>query len=88
MINAFILLAMLGLLLMSVVRSVLAAEPAAGGDALEIGGWLGENWSWLVPTALLVADKIVTITPTKYDDLILTGLKSMIGLVRPKRRGN
>lgn len=29
------------------------------------------NWEWLLPVAFIVAEKIVKVTPTPYDDIIL-----------------
>ncbi|NJB67512.1 hypothetical protein GGQ74_001152 [Desulfobaculum xiamenense] len=40
--------------------------------------WLAANADWLIPTALIVADKAVALSPTKYDDLILTSLKAVL----------
>ena len=47
--------------------------------------WIVENWQWIA-LAVLVADKIVAATPTKYDDLILTVVKAAISPFAPKRK--
>ena len=39
--------------------------------------WLIQNWDTVL-LLLLVADKVVAITPTPYDDLILTAIKSVL----------
>lgn len=40
--------------------------------------WLLANADWLIPTSLLVADKVVAASPTKHDDLIFTALKGAL----------
>jgi hypothetical protein len=40
--------------------------------------WILNNWDWILPTALIVADKIVAVSPTKYDDLILSTLRGAL----------
>ena len=45
--------------------------------------FLAENWD-LILLVILIADKIVAATPTKYDDLILTAIKSVIHKTNPK----
>lgn len=44
--------------------------------------WLVENWEWVL-VGFFVAEKIVKITPTKYDDILLdvvwSGLKKIVG---------
>ena len=44
--------------------------------------WMGENWLWLV-AGFWMLEKIVKITPTKYDDIavdiIWGGIKKALG---------
>lgn len=44
--------------------------------------WLVENWEWVL-VGFFVAEKIVKITPTPYDDILLdvvwSGLKKIVG---------
>ena len=44
--------------------------------------WLVDNWQWLL-VAFFVAEKIVKITPTKKDDILLDviwyGIKKLAG---------
>lgn len=42
--------------------------------------WLIANWEWFA-LGILVLDKIVAATPTKYDDLILTAIKGAFAAV-------
>ena len=44
--------------------------------------WLSQNWGFIV-LGLLIADKLVTLTPTKYDDLILSAVKGALGQLFP-----
>lgn len=44
--------------------------------------WLSANWG-VVILIILIADKVVTLTPTKYDDLILTAIKGALGRLFP-----
>jgi len=44
--------------------------------------WLIANWGFVL-LGLMVADKIVTATPTKYDDIILTAIKGSLGRLFP-----
>ena len=32
--------------------------------------WMGSHWEWLL-IAFMVAEKLVKLSPTKYDDIIL-----------------
>jgi len=43
--------------------------------------WLIKNWE-LIALGILIADKIVAATPTKWDDLILTAIKNTLGSVK------
>ena len=44
--------------------------------------WLAQNWQYIL-TTLYIAEKIVKLTPTKYDDIVFdiigSGLKKLIG---------
>lgn len=44
--------------------------------------WMITNWEWFL-IAFFIAEKIVKITPTKYDDILLdilwSGLKKVVG---------
>lgn len=50
--------------------------------------WLAANWTWLVPTAILVAEKVAGLTkPTfkpfgipvgEYDDMIIEAIKDFV----------
>ena len=40
----------------------------------EIIKWTVDNWL-VIAFGFMVADKIVTVTPTKWDDIILTAIK-------------
>lgn len=44
---------------------------------MEIIQWIRENWP-LVVLAVLILDKIVAVTPCKWDDLILTAIKGAL----------
>jgi len=44
--------------------------------------WLTDNWLLLLPTVILLVDKIVALSPTKYDDMIWTGVKAIIAKVK------
>ena len=44
---------------------------------VELATWLIQNWDTVL-LLILVADKIVAITPTPYDDLILTAIKTVL----------
>jgi len=44
---------------------------------MESATWVIQNWDMFL-LLLLIADKIVAITPTPYDDLILTTIKSVL----------
>ena len=48
--------------------------------------WLITNWEW-VALGLLIADKIVAVTPTKHDDLILTAIKGALAKLVPGKQG-
>ena len=37
--------------------------------------WLLQNWEWVL-LAFYVAEKIVKVTPVKWDDILLDGLKA------------
>jgi len=47
--------------------------------------FLSENWEWVL-LGILVADKIVAATPCKWDDMILTSIKSVFRSVFPGRK--
>jgi hypothetical protein len=49
--------------------------------------WVLKYWEIIV-IGILVLDKIVAVTPNKYDDLILTAIKSAIGQVFGKKIPN
>jgi hypothetical protein len=42
------------------------------------------NIDWLIPTAILITDKAVTVSPSKKDDIILTSIKTIIDVVKKK----
>ena len=73
-------LLMLVMIVLSLASAVLAAEAVAtdSGQSGGLVGWLLANWTWLLPWVLLLVDKIVTVTPTPYDDLILTAIKGAL----------
>jgi len=48
--------------------------------------WLTGNWEWLV-LGVFVLDKIVAVTPTKHDDLILSAIKGVVKGVTGKEIG-
>lgn len=48
--------------------------------------WMIANWEWVV-LCLLIADKIVAVTPTPWDDMILTAIKSAFKAVFKKPLG-
>lgn len=47
--------------------------------------WIVDNWQWFL-IGFVVAEKVVKITPTKYDDILLDvlwdGLKKVVGKKR------
>ena len=45
--------------------------------------WIIEHWQEIA-LAIMVLDKIVAATPVKWDDLILTAIKSALTSVKPK----
>lgn len=45
--------------------------------------WIMSNWQWALPTAILVADQVVKITPNKKDDLVLSTTKAILSPVLP-----
>jgi len=45
--------------------------------------WCLANWG-VIAAAILLLDKIVAVTPTKYDDMILTSIKAIIGAFKGK----
>ncbi len=45
--------------------------------------WALANWG-VIAAAILLLDKIVAITPTKYDDMILTSIKAILGALTGK----
>lgn len=47
--------------------------------------WIINNWEWII-MGILVADKIVAATPTKWDDLILTSIKGALKSVFPTKK--
>lgn len=51
------------------------------GMVLDILWWIIKHWAEIV-AAILVLDKIVTMTPNPYDDLLVTGAKWVIGKVK------
>lgn len=42
-----------------------------------------QNWEYLL-LGLYVAEKIVKLTPVKWDDIIVDGVKELIGLLKKK----
>jgi len=48
--------------------------------------WLTEYWQEIA-LGIMVLDKIVAATPVKWDDLILTAIKSALSSVKPKGLG-
>ena len=40
-------------------------------------GWIASNWEYVL-IVLLCADKMVALSPTKWDDLIWTSVKKAI----------
>ena len=46
--------------------------------------FLLKYWEWIL-LGILIADKIVAITPTKYDDMILTSIKSILNKLFPNK---
>lgn len=46
--------------------------------------WIIANWEYVL-LGIMVADKIVAMTPTKHDDLILTAIKGALGKMFPGR---
>ena len=46
--------------------------------------WIIEYWAE-ISLAIMVLDKIVAATPVKWDDIILTAIKSAFDTVRPKK---
>ena len=55
------------------------------GMVLDILWWVGKHWLELT-AAVLALDKIVTITPNPYDDMLVTGAKWVINIVRTVKR--
>ena len=51
-------------------------------DNVTVLTWVIQNWE-LVLLILLVADKVVAITPTPYDDIILTAIKAALKPLLP-----
>ena len=47
--------------------------------------FLGKHWE-IFFIALLIADKIVAATPCKWDDMILTAIKSAVKTVMPGKK--
>jgi len=50
--------------------------------------WIAANWWWIgpaIPVAIIIADKVVTTTPNKYDDIIITGLKAAWKRINKKK---
>jgi hypothetical protein len=46
-------------------------------ENVKLATWVAQNWDTVL-LLILVADKIVAITPTPYDDLILTVIKGVL----------
>ena len=38
-----------------------------------------------IALGIMVADKIVTVTPNKHDDMIMTAIKSVFGMLAKKK---
>ena len=38
--------------------------------------WIGTNWQWIM-VAFYVLEKIVKVSPAKWDDILLDGIKSI-----------
>jgi hypothetical protein len=51
------------------------------GMVLDIFWWVIKHWLEIT-AAVLALDKVVTITPNPYDDMLITGAKWMINKVR------
>ena len=47
--------------------------------------WILAHWQEIT-IGIMVLDKIVAITPTKYDDILLTGIKSIFGAIATKKK--
>jgi hypothetical protein len=45
--------------------------------------WIVEYWAEIT-LLIMVLDKIVAATPVKWDDIILTAIKSALKTVKPK----
>lgn len=56
-------------------------------EAASLFDWFARNWVE-VGLGVMVADKIVTITPCKWDDMILSSIKSVVGIFTPGRKRN
>jgi hypothetical protein len=47
--------------------------------------WLTSNWEWCL-IALMIAEKVVKLSPSKNDDIILDSIvKPIINLFKPKK---
>jgi hypothetical protein len=51
------------------------------GMVLDIFWWVIKHWLEIT-AAVLALDKVVTITPNPYDDMLITGAKWVINKVR------
>jgi len=47
--------------------------------------FLISNWQY-VTLGILIADKIVAVTPTKYDDMLLTGVKAVVKAIAGQKK--
>ena len=39
--------------------------------------WLSTNWQWVL-IGFMVLEKVVKISPAKWDDIVVDGIKSML----------
>ena len=47
--------------------------------------WLTNNWEWCL-IALMIAEKVVKLSPSKTDDIILDSIvKPILNLFKPKK---
>jgi len=46
--------------------------------------WLIDNWKWIL-AGLYVAEKIVYLTPTKYDDIVISIFRGALKQITGKK---
>ena len=47
--------------------------------------WLIENWKWIL-AGFYIMEKVVYLTPTKYDDIAISILKGSVSIIANKNK--